>query len=306
MESNNIIERTLKNLQERKEKIENGGINSVPSPFKRFSDDFLGIEQKKYYIVTGNQKSGKTQFASFMFVYTPLLYAYRNPDKMRIKIFYYSLEESPEDVLQRFMSFLLNRINGIRISPTDLMSSNNERPVSQEVLDALKEGEISELLEFFKDHVEFSPSRNPTGVLNEIKKYCKENGTVHTKKMQINDELGRLKDVDVFDYYEPNDKDEYVIVFFDHISLVQPEKGMRDVKEAADKLSENMIILRNRYGITPVVVQQQMSAMESLDAFKEKKLRPTAQGLADTKYTSRDKGVYILYIQYIYNSHVTP
>lgn len=289
-----LVERTLNYLQERRDKLLKGGINSIPSPFTRFSEEFIGIEQKKYYVVTGNQKSGKTQLASYLFLYTPLIYAYNNPDKVRLKIFYYPLEESKEDVLQRFMSFLLNRLSKgrIRISPTDLQSSRNSSPLSQEVIEILKSDEYKKVLDFFEEHVEFSSSRNPTGVWNEVRKYMEEHGEVITKRQKIKDELGNTGEIDAFDYYKPNDPDEYVIVFFDHLSLVQLERGMT-LKQTADKLSEYCVNLRNRYRVIPVLIQQQMAEMESLDAFKQNKMRPTAQGLADTKYTARDCNVLL-------------
>ena len=55
-----IIDRTLSFIKERKAKIRNGGINSIQSPFIRFLDDFLGVEQQKYYVVTGSTKAAKT------------------------------------------------------------------------------------------------------------------------------------------------------------------------------------------------------------------------------------------------------
>lgn len=237
-------------------------------------------------------KSGKTQFASFTFLYTPLLYAYEHPDKIRLKVFYYSLEETPEDVTRRFMSYLLFEKRGIRVSPTDLESSANN-PIDQKILDYFQEEDIKPILDFYEQHVEFSPSRNPTGVNKEVEDYMRANGTVHWKKVTIKNEVtGQPMEVSAFDYYEPNDPDEYVIVIFDHLSLIQSERGMT-LKQTADKLSEYFVILRNRYGVTPVLIQQQSFEMESLDAFKEKKLRPTAQGLADTKYTARDSNVLL-------------
>lgn len=288
----NVVERTLHGINERRERLLRGGINSIPSKFVRFMSEFIGIEQKKYYIVTGATKSGKTQFASFTFLYTPLLYAYEHPDKIRLKVFYYSLEETPEDVTRRFMSYLLFVKKGIRISPTDLESSANN-PVDPKILAYLQEEDIKPILEFYEQHVEFSPSRNPTGVNKEVEDYMRSNGTVHWKQVSVRDDItGNMKEVRAFDYYEPNDPDEYVIVIFDHLSLIQPERGMT-LKQTADKLSEYFVILRNRYGVTPVLIQQQSFEMESLDAFKERKLRPTAQGLADTKYTARDCNVLL-------------
>lgn len=290
----NLVERTLEHLKERRNKLLNGGINSIPSPFRRFSTEFIGIEQGKYYCITGATKSGKTQFASFVFLYNTLLYAYEHPDKARIKVFYYSLEENPEDVTKRFMSYLINCFTDghYRISPTDLESTDNSRPVPEEVLKLLEDNDIKDRLEFFEKHIVFSPSRNATGVYNEVKKYMEEHGTVHKRPQLIKDELGNTKEEQVFDWYEPNDPDEYVIVFFDHLSLIRTERGLT-LKQSADKLSEYFVILRNRYKVTPVLVQQQSFEMESLDAFKSNKLRPTAQGLADSKYTSRDCNVLL-------------
>lgn len=284
-----LVKRTLSYLQERRDKLLEGGINSIPSPFVRFSSEFIGIEQGKYAVVTSTTKGGKTQFTSFTFLYTPLLYAYTHPNELRIKFFYYSLEETPEDVTQRFMSFLLNKLsNGkIHVSPTDLQSSHNDKPLDQRIIDILNSGEYLEILKFFEERVEFSPSRNPTGVYNEVRKYMEEHGTVHTKKKMVKGDLGEMVEVDTFDYYEPNDPDEYVFVIFDHLSLVQSEKGMT-LKQTADKLSEYFVILRNRYKVSPILIQQQAFENESLDAFKANKLRPTAQGLADSKYTARD------------------
>ena len=51
-----LLNRVLNGLEERRKKVISGGINSIPSPFIRFSEDFLGVEQGKYYVVTGSTK----------------------------------------------------------------------------------------------------------------------------------------------------------------------------------------------------------------------------------------------------------
>lgn len=51
-----IYERVLQGLEERRLNIINGNINCIPSPFTRFLDDFPGIEQGKYYIVSAATK----------------------------------------------------------------------------------------------------------------------------------------------------------------------------------------------------------------------------------------------------------
>ena len=90
------------------------------------------------------------------------------------------MEEAPEDVVLRFESFILNEILKTRISVKDLTSTCNKE-VSQDIIDKL-ENDLKPYLDFFNEHVEFSTSRNPTGVWNEVKRYCEEHGTVHKKK----------------------------------------------------------------------------------------------------------------------------
>ena len=289
-----LKERVLTNLRKRKEKIINGGINSIPSPFIRFSDDFIGIEQSSYYVVTSSTKGSKTQFSSFVFVFNTLLYAYHNPEKVRVKIFYYPLEETPEDIMTRFMSYLLYILSGkkIIVSPTELKSTKNSNPIDDNILDLLNTEEYSKIIQFFEDNVIFSSSTNPTGVYTECRRYAEEHGTVYKRKQKIKNDLGETVEIEAFDHYEQSDPDEYRIIFYDHISLTSTERGLT-LKQSIDKLSEYFVLLRNRYKFSPVVIQQQSFAGEGLDAFKENKLRPTIANLSDSKYCSRDANVVL-------------
>ena len=110
-----LKDRVLLNLKERRERLLSGKINSIPSPLLRFKDDFVGVEQGRYYLVTAATKAGKSQFASFMFIYNTLLYAYAHPEQVNVKIIYYPLEETPENVMERFMSYLLYTLSEFKI-----------------------------------------------------------------------------------------------------------------------------------------------------------------------------------------------
>ena len=286
---NNLISRAINSLVKGRERILDGKINSIPSSFPRFRDDFLGVQQGRYVVVTSSTKGAKTQFASHEFIYRPLLYAYEHPEQIRIKIFYFPLEETPENIMVRFMSYLLFTKSGhkTRLSPTELRSFNNN-PLNQEIIDILNTEEYQSILKLFEENVIFCSSTNPYGIYKECLEYAKNNGTVYTKKQLITDDFGVTKEVDVFDRYEANDPEEYRIVFIDHIGLIGTEKGCT-LKQSIDKLSsEYCVKLRNDYNFSPVVIQQQAFVGENLDAFKENKLRPTIANLSDSKYPARD------------------
>lgn len=283
-----MIERIINNLKERRERVLNGEINCIPSTFTRFRDDFVGIEQGKYFLVSGQTKAAKTQIATNMFMYNPLFYAYENPDKIHLKIFYFPLEESVENITLRFMSHLLSKYSNYRISPLDLKSTNENKVVPIEALELLETDHYKNILKFYEDTVMYFEDRNPTGISKQIKSYAEKNGTIHKKKITItNKETGTSEEREVFDYYEPHDPKEYVIIIIDHISLISPENQM-DLRESINRLSEYMIMFRNRYNYIPVIIQQQGTETGNLDAFKNNKIRPTMAGLSDSKYTAKD------------------
>jgi len=101
-----------------------------------------------------------------MFLYTPIMYAYKHPGKVRVRIFYAPFEESERKVTLRFMRYLLYKHSGyrIRISQKELTSTLEGHPVNEEILDLLESKEYKDIMNFFESHVTFLEDRNPTGI----------------------------------------------------------------------------------------------------------------------------------------------
>lgn len=262
-----LRERVIFNLEERRDKVINGDINCIPLPFDRFREELPGIEQGKYYLISGATKSSKTQLTNYLFLYNTVLYSYYNQGVIYPKIFYYNLEETAEAIVLRFMSYLLYTLSGKRISPLDLRSTDSSKPLNQDILDLLRTEEYTNILEYFEEVVTFMSSRNPTGVWKDMKAYADNHGTAHKKKYIHKDEFGVEKEAEAFDYYEPNISNEYVFIIIDHISLLESERGLT-LRESINKLSEYMIILRNRYNYIPVVVHQQSTNLYNSNIFR--------------------------------------
>ena len=51
-----LFERTQQSLIKRKQNIEQGNINTIPSPFRRFKNDFVGLEQSTFSCITSYTK----------------------------------------------------------------------------------------------------------------------------------------------------------------------------------------------------------------------------------------------------------
>lgn len=286
--------RILNRLKQRQLRILSGKVNCIPSKFKRFRNDFIGIEQDCYYTITSFTKGAKTQFASDVFIFEPLMYCYNNrgENDVKLKVIYFPLEETEDRITERFMSWLLYKLKGIRISPRDLRSTTSA--VSQEILDILESEEFQEILDYFEECVIIpDEAGNPTGIYKYCIRYAEEHGTVHYKKGRRKDEFGNVQEVEVFDSYEQDDPNEYRLVVIDTINLIDTERGMT-MKQSMDKLSEYLAkYLRNKYHYSPVVIQQQAFDQESNEAFKLGRMRPSVAGLGDSKYTSRDSNVVL-------------
>lgn len=288
-----LFNRIFTQFEINRDKILQGKVNCIPSPLPRFSEDFNGWEQGKYYVLTANAKVGKTQLTNYL-LFSALLYAFYNPKKIRLKIFYFNLEESEEVIAVRFISYLLYIFSNrtIRLGEKELMSLNN-KALDNEIIKLLNKSPYKEILEFFEQTVEFRSERHPTGIVNTCEQYLRANGKIIYKKQPITDkETHEVKMVDAFDYYIPNDPDEYVMGVVDHISLVNPEAGL-SIKQAIDLLSARCVKLRNNYKFIPVIVHQQAADQESVENFKLSKLKPSAMGLADSKYTGRDANMVL-------------
>ena len=238
--------------------------------------------------------TGKSQFTSYTFIYRPLMFCYFTKSDIDIKILYFPLEETPDRIMQRFISWLLFDFSKgkIRISPRDLRSTTS--PVSEEILDIINSEEIQDILKYFEEHIIFpEEAANPTGIFKYCKNYAEEHGTVYTKTGQYKDEFGVVQSRQVFDRYEPDNPNEYRLIIIDTINLIDTERGMT-LKQSMDKLSEYCAkYLRNRYNYSPIIIQQQAFDQEGNEASKIGRVRPSVAGLGDSKYTSRDSNVVL-------------
>ena len=205
-----LVQRVVKSIEERRERILEGKVNCIPSPFKTFRYDFPGTELATYYLLTGAAKASKSKITNYLFVFNNILFAYNHPDLIRLKIFYALLEETAENLTMKFMCYLLYIIDHIRIDIKTLKSIDENRIVKPEIIDLLKTIQYQSILNFFEEHVEWILDRNPTGIWKVVNNYAIEHGTIHKKKIEGYDK-------EKFDYYEPKDPDEYVEIVVDHV-----------------------------------------------------------------------------------------
>lgn len=233
----------------------------------------------------------KTQITDWLFFLNTIQQVIDNKLNIKLKIFYFSLEMSKEEKMLAAFSNILYIKEGVRIAPKDLRSTKADKILSEEHLQLISKyqdyfARIEEIVLFIDD------IRNPTGIYKFVREYAYANGTQHRKSIEMNGST-----IEIDDYYEANDPEEYVMIMIDHISLISTEMQggkQMNLHESIVKLSSDYLIkLRNKYNYIPVVIQQQASSQESVENMKVGRLKPTMDGLGDCKLTQRDANVIL-------------
>lgn len=278
----------------RRQRLLDGKFNCIPLPWKRFRRVFPGIEQKRYIVVTANQKVGKSKFVDNLFVYEVLFFTMEHPE-VRVKIFYFSLEMDAASKEDEFNCYLLYRLSNIVISPTELRSTDH--PVDEKILDLLESEEYQKYITAFKNLVTFvETERNPTGINKYCRAYAEEHG--HYNYVTVkgkNPVTGDPEDIRILDPDEPwtaNDPEEIKIAILDNASNLQTEQGLNKM-QTIEKMSKYFITLRNQMNWVTVLIQHQAQAQEGIENFKLNKIKPSSDGLADCKTTTRDANMVI-------------
>ena len=260
-----------------------------PLPFDRGAEFFPGIERATYDIITANSGIGKSKLARFLYVMNAISWVKNNPDSdIRLKIFYFSLEETREKFMMSMMSYYLWVNFRLRISVKQLRSvGKNGYFLPDDVLEKIEQAK-----EYFSDFEQYvtiiDNVSNPTGIFKYMKTYHEENGIWTTREFLQDGNLKTVKD-----QYTPNDPNEYVMCITDHISLLDTESGMNLYDTIGRFSARYGVELRNKYGTIFVVVQQQAAEKEKKQfTFRGQsiieKLEPSMDGLGDNKSTQRD------------------
>lgn len=304
-----IFDRVKTTIYQNKVTAESGGFNAIPWELPKLSTILPGIQRAKYQIVTANSKVGKTQLADFLFLHQPYEFHLKNPNSnIKPRIFYFSLEMSKESKILSVLSYKLFKDHRISKSPEELLSVFRNKIVDDKLYALISS--YDKFFEEFESRVTFIDHiRNPFGIFKYMEDYALSVGEWKYKEMEW-EENGKKILKPVRDYYVPKNKEELIIIIVDHISLLLPEK-QQTLHEAISKFSSDYCLyLRDKYKYNITVVQQQAAYQEqkqytALSGHNIiEKLKPTADGLAENKLTSRDCNLLLgLFTPYRYTKN---
>lgn len=273
----------------RRQRLLDGKFNCIPFPFKRLRKLFPGFVQGRYYLITANQKIGKSKLADFLFIYEPLFFMIEHPE-LKVKVRYFSLEMSATEKYNEFLCHLLFRLDKIRMSTSEMESI--AKPRDPKIGALLRTDRYQKYIQAYDEMVETNDTiKNPTGINKECRDYALSHGHMNYIPYEVMNEVtGEMETKQAIDPIKPytqDDPDEYRIIILDNAANLLSEKGMNKA-ETIDKMSKYGITLAKQLNYIFVFVQHQAQAQEGVENIKIGRMRPTADGLGDCKTTSRD------------------
>lgn len=305
-EYQSVFESTISTIKENKKNKDTGKVNSIPFGLPRLEAQVPGLMKGVYYFITASSGIGKSQFARYIGIMQPYRFVKSHPEtKMKLKIFYFALEETKEQLMLQLISARLKEVYNLSISPLKLMSLG-KYTVSDELFK-----QIESCRDYFKDleeclYIDDSTS-NPTGIFFQVRQYADANGTHYYRNLKNKLDIISKKQYKAlneplrakycYSHYVPNDPDEFVIIMTDHLSLLSTEKtdDANTQHKAMGKFSATYCrkIITKHYNYCVINVIQQGAEKEKEEFTYagmsiESKLFPSLSGFANNKEVARD------------------
>ena len=95
-----LYETVMGTIRKNRESLQGEDPNCIVFPYERFRGCFPGQEKGKYYGITGNQKSAKSKWTDYTFLYEPFFDMIEN-NGPEIHCMYFTLEMSPVQDIRR-------------------------------------------------------------------------------------------------------------------------------------------------------------------------------------------------------------
>lgn len=227
-----------------------------------------------YTLIGAESGVGKSSFMLYSYVYRPLM-DHLYDDKFKISLF--SLEMSADKILAKLLSTYIFEKYGVRLSLKQLLSVQKGFILNDECYAIVKE-----CIPWLK-RVEF--------ILTIYDKSATAK-SIYSNILKELEERGRFEETDKRKIYYPNDPDLVHLVIIDHLARVFCSPG-NTLKQEMDLTSKYLYSLKNRCGISPIVIQQMNRGIQSMDRRKEGMVIPLTSDLKDTNSTVEDAEIIL-------------
>lgn len=237
-----------------------GGNVGLPMGFDRLSKYLPNIQRGTYYCIGAETSVGKTAFCDSAFMYSPYDYVYAGA-KEKLRIIYYSFEIDKVIKIAKGICRKIYVDNGVLLDVNYLLSRGGKK--------------------LSREHYELMMSKQD--YFNGLESVL-DIHDVPKDFLSISQYVESVAKLD-------ENRNAYIIVIIDHAALLKKYQG--ETKWNIDHLSKELIYLRNRYKVIPVITQQFNREISSTGRHKIDRIEPQLSDLKETGATAEDANVVI-------------
>lgn len=268
-------------LEEEMNKGKEGYGITIPISLPKLNN-YIEIAKNSYYVIAGITGSGKSTLVHQIFLIDVLQWWQNNKDKVNLKlnIIYFGMERKMYMYAAKWVSRTIFINEGIYIPYKKILKFTLSRQELELVnkykliLDQWQENETLICFEGIKS-------------VSDIKKFINNFASKHGTLVKIQNDILETK------IYKSNHKNHIVLIIYDHLGLTKKEQGENSIKITMDNLSRTMQDIRDKFGFSPVIVQQLNRGVQQSDRLKLNDVLPKLTDLADTSITSQDADVIL-------------
>jgi DnaB-like helicase C terminal domain len=265
-------------------KGDNEGLATIFSDDSSIYHTIPNIQKGTYYLIGAETKVGKTTLADDMFVFSTFddFLKKREVDpNIDVRYLYFSFEIDKVSKIAKAICRKVYLETNKRLHLNYLFSKGKFKLSKEDY--TLVQSTEQYFTELEKHLTIIDTPLNPTGIQKRIEFEMKKYGE------EIKESRNGTERVVGFKPY----KNLYFFVIIDHIALIRLESGMK-LKENMDLLSSYLVESRNKYKISPIVIQQFSRDIASTDRAKTySDIKPKVSDFKDSGTTSQDANIII-------------
>ena len=231
-----------------------------------------GVCKGVYTLIFAESGVGKSSFMLYSYIYRPMMEHF-NDNKFKISLF--SLEMNADMIMAKLLSTYIFETYGKRLSVKQLLSTQKDFILNDEMYEI-----VQKCIPWM---------RRVEEILTIYDKAANAN-TIYAALMTELEREGRFEETDKRKIFIPNDPELVHVVVVDHLARVFPQPG-KTLKQEMDDVSKYLYSLKNRCGISPVVIQQSNRNIQSMDRRKEGMVIPMSSDLKDTNSSFEDSEI---------------
>lgn len=233
-----------------------------------------GVCKGVYTLLAAESGVGKSSFMLYSYIYRPIM---DHLDDNKFKISLFSLEMNADKILAKLLSTYIFEKYNKRLSVKQLLSVQKGFILNDECYKI-----VQECIPWLK---------KVESVLTIYDKSATAN-SIYSHLLKELEERGTFKETDKRKIYIPDDPELVHIVVVDHLARVFCSPG-NTLKQEMDLTSKYLYSLKNRCGISPIVIQQMNRGIQSMDRRKEGMVLPLTSDLKDTNSSVEDAEIVL-------------